>query len=58
MLKMQNLLNNALKNAKINIMNSNHSSQDAKKKQHCLNNLEKIYHRCFTNVKSNMRACF
>ena len=55
---MQNLLNNALKNAKINIMNSNHSSQDAKKKQHCLNNLEKIYHRCFTNVKSNMRACF
>ena len=41
-----------------NRSNSHHDSQNAKEKQHCSDDLEKIHRRCFTSVKSNMKACF
>jgi len=41
-----------------NRSNSHHDSQNAKEKQHCSDDLEKIHRKHFTNVKSNMKACF
>ena len=41
-----------------NRSNSRHDSQNAKGKQHCSDDLEKIHRRRLTSAKSNMRACF
>jgi len=35
---------------------NHYSSQNTKEKQHCLDDLEKIYCKDFTNTKSNMRG--
>ncbi len=56
-MKMRDSMNNTLKKAKIDLK-SHHDNQNAKEKQHCLDDLEKIHRRRLTSVKSNMKACF